>query len=120
MLPALLLVAIALVGAPVAVAEEELMCRCHGLLGHRHGAEADDAFTSPTPDSGNGRRYAPDRPIDIPNPNCTFGRISWSTLLWMLAPHIDIGPIWMSHGEVGWPQQVPEEDGQTLPKYPST
>jgi len=64
-LPGLLLVAIALVGAPVAAAEEELMCRCHGLLGHRHGAEADDAFTSPTPDSGNGRRYAPDRPVDI-------------------------------------------------------
>ena len=36
------------------------------------------------------------------NPNCTFCRSSWSTLLWMLAPHLDIGPIWMSHGEVGW------------------
>ena len=55
------------------------------------------------------------------NPNCTFCRISWSTLLWMLAPHLDIGPIWMSHGEVGWPQQVPEEEGQTtLPRLPST
>ena len=70
-LPARLIVALAL--APLATwrpavgmaAEEEILCRCHGLLGHRHGTEEDDAFSSATPDSGNGRRYAPDRAVDV-------------------------------------------------------
>ena len=31
--------------------------------------------------------------------------------------HLDTGRIWMSHGEVGWPQQGPgEEEPTTLPK----
>jgi hypothetical protein len=36
--------------------------------------------------------------------SCNFCKSSWSTLLWKLAPHLDTGRIWMSHGEVGWPQ----------------
>lgn len=44
-------------------AEEEILCRCHG---HAAGwLDEDGAFSSPTPDSGNGRRYAPDRKVDI-------------------------------------------------------
>ena len=45
-------------------AEEEILCRCHGGLGH---AAHDDGepFGSATPDSGNGRRYAPDRSVDV-------------------------------------------------------
>ena len=58
------------VGRRVAAAEgeAEILCRCHGGAAHRHDLgdeEADDAFGSPTPDSGNGRRYAPVRQADI-------------------------------------------------------
>jgi aminopeptidase N len=45
-------------------AEERLQCRCRGSggqLGHDDG----EPFGSPTPDSGNGRRYAPDRTVDV-------------------------------------------------------
>ena len=52
-----------------------------------------------------------------PNQSCTFCKSSWSTLLWKLAPHLDTGRIWMSRGEVGWPQQGPgAEEPTTLPK----
>ena len=52
-----------------------------------------------------------------PSQSCTFCRSSWGTLLWKLAPHLDTGRIWMSHEEVGWPQQGPGEEGPTtLPK----
>jgi len=56
------LVAGVLVPRP-AVAEEEILCRCHGAFHGDH--RGDDAFSSPTPDSGNGRRYAPVRQADI-------------------------------------------------------
>ena len=48
-----------------------------------------------------------------PSQRCTFCRSSWSTLIWKLAPHLDPGRIWTSHGEVGWPQQGPREEGPT-------
>ena len=48
-----------------AAEEGEILCRCHGALGHEHALGDGDAFSSATPDSGNGRRYAPDRHVDI-------------------------------------------------------
>ena len=45
-------------------AEEEILCRCHGGIAH-DGHHEGDAFGAPTPDSGNGRRYAPDRSVDV-------------------------------------------------------
>jgi len=54
----------ALVAPGRVVAEEEYQCRCHGGLGHDHNSWA-DAFGAAADDSGNGRRYAPDRAVDM-------------------------------------------------------
>ena len=54
----------ALVAPGRVVAEEEYQCRCHGGLGHDHSSWA-DAFGAAADDSGNGRRYAPDRAVDM-------------------------------------------------------
>jgi aminopeptidase N len=45
-------------------AEEEYHCRCHGALLHRHES-GEDAFGAAVDDPGNGRRYAPDRAVDM-------------------------------------------------------
>ena len=59
-----LLVLAALVAPVGGFAEEEYRCRCHGGLEADHDSWA-DAFGAAIDDSGNGRRYAPDRAVDM-------------------------------------------------------
>ena len=58
------LVLAALVAPVGGFAEEDYQCRCHGGLEADHDSWA-DAFGAAIEDSGNGRRYAPDRAVDM-------------------------------------------------------